>query len=501
MSIAASIKRCRREILGFSLFLAWEYCALFGCTLVSASPLHNSIEYAWMAAGIAEAFAAGALMLMAKTRYRPRFGPLCKITAAALIASTACLRIAFSGVAWETFWLFVCIGGAFGGIGSACGLLIWGTALEHRDEGDIELIAAVAFSLSFALYCAIIFLKNCTLNCVLLWAFALGSSAAALAISGVRKPATAIMLGKRPCRSLSSEQSSPDQEQPPAPSIKSLASVIALVAVLWFQVAYFRVLETPDYPSNRFLHYLIPFSISCLISLALIAIALRRSRYLNMSMMFRWQLPFLMISCAILYFAPFDQTVRSAAYTFDFLGMFGLQFGFWIGAAKQAKKMAKGAALLFACLAIGKGLGIAAGCAVSLWLSVNVPLDSTVSCSMLLCALTLMATMAIGFKPKWLMGKAMSRDIEEESGQADEPQRSLDSLFGVQADALRSEYGLTKRETEIAAMLLAGRSRPYIRDELVISLNTVHSHAKNIFAKCGVHSQQELMDLARSRLA
>ena len=112
-----------------------------------------------------------------------------------------------------------------------------------------------------------------------------------------------------------------------------------------------------------------------------------------------------------------------------------------------------------------------------------------------------MATMAIGFKPKWLMGKAISRDIEEESGQADEPQRSLDSLFGVQADALRSEYGLTKRETEIAAMLLAGRSRPYIRDELVISLNTVHSHAKNIFAKCGVHSQQELMDLARSRLA
>ena len=33
------------------------------------------------------------------------------------------------------------------------------------------------------------------------------------------------------------------------------------------------------------------------------------------------------------------------------------------------------------------------------------------------------------------------------------------------------------------------------RDELIISLNTVHSHASSIYAKCGVHSQREFMDL------
>ena len=49
----------------------------------------------------------------------------------------------------------------------------------------------------------------------------------------------------------------------------------------------------------------------------------------------------------------------------------------------------------------------------------------------------------------------------------------------------------------MAELLLAGRSRPYIRDELIISLNTVHAHARNIYAKCGVHSQQEFMDLLR----
>lgn len=70
----------------------------------------------------------------------------------------------------------------------------------------------------------------------------------------------------------------------------------------------------------------------------------------------------------------------------------------------------------------------------------------------------------------------------------------LASIFEKTAEELRLRYGLTERETQIAALLLAGRSRPFIRDELVISLNTVHAHARNIYSKCGVHSQQEFMD-------
>ena len=70
----------------------------------------------------------------------------------------------------------------------------------------------------------------------------------------------------------------------------------------------------------------------------------------------------------------------------------------------------------------------------------------------------------------------------------------LASIFEKTAEELRSRYGLTERETQIAALLLSGRSRPFIRDELVISLNTVHAHARNIYSKCGVHSQQEFMD-------
>lgn len=73
--------------------------------------------------------------------------------------------------------------------------------------------------------------------------------------------------------------------------------------------------------------------------------------------------------------------------------------------------------------------------------------------------------------------------------------KAIASLFESQARLLQREFGLTERETEVCALLLAGRSRPFIRDELFISLNTVHTHAHNIFQKCEVKSQQELMSL------
>lgn len=61
--------------------------------------------------------------------------------------------------------------------------------------------------------------------------------------------------------------------------------------------------------------------------------------------------------------------------------------------------------------------------------------------------------------------------------------------------ALSEEWGLTKREQEIFVMLARGRNVAYIQDHYTISRNTVKSHIKHIYAKLGVHSHQELIDL------
>lgn len=56
-------------------------------------------------------------------------------------------------------------------------------------------------------------------------------------------------------------------------------------------------------------------------------------------------------------------------------------------------------------------------------------------------------------------------------------------------------YRLSRREADVLDLLARGRDVPYIAEELVISKNTVRSHIKSIFAKTGVHSRQELIDL------
>lgn len=61
--------------------------------------------------------------------------------------------------------------------------------------------------------------------------------------------------------------------------------------------------------------------------------------------------------------------------------------------------------------------------------------------------------------------------------------------------AAAKQFKLTPRETEVLALLARGRTLRVISSQLVISPNTVRFHAKNIYAKLNVHSQQELIDV------
>ncbi len=58
--------------------------------------------------------------------------------------------------------------------------------------------------------------------------------------------------------------------------------------------------------------------------------------------------------------------------------------------------------------------------------------------------------------------------------------------------SLRALFGLTNAEARVARRLVAGRTSPGVAGELGISLETVRSHRKQIFAKVDVHTQAEL---------
>jgi DNA-binding CsgD family transcriptional regulator len=54
-------------------------------------------------------------------------------------------------------------------------------------------------------------------------------------------------------------------------------------------------------------------------------------------------------------------------------------------------------------------------------------------------------------------------------------------------------YGLTHRERELVAALIAGLDTRALTEQLVISRHTVQDHLKSIFGKVGVHSRRELL--------
>lgn len=67
------------------------------------------------------------------------------------------------------------------------------------------------------------------------------------------------------------------------------------------------------------------------------------------------------------------------------------------------------------------------------------------------------------------------------------------------ADRMAAEGMLSPRESEVLALLLAGRSGVYIADELGLSPSTVKTHVRHVYEKLGVSSKQQLIDLARVR--
>ena len=84
--------------------------------------------------------------------------------------------------------------------------------------------------------------------------------------------------------------------------------------------------------------------------------------------------------------------------------------------------------------------------------------------------------------------------------QAESKMPERDSIPSV-ADTLwlAETFGLTPRETEIAALLCENRSVPYIYERLGLATSTTKTHVSRIYEEAGVRSRDALQLLATSR--
>ena len=87
--------------------------------------------------------------------------------------------------------------------------------------------------------------------------------------------------------------------------------------------------------------------------------------------------------------------------------------------------------------------------------------------------------------------------VVEQQGNAEKMAATTANESAVKT--LAERYSLSKRETEICALLGQGRSIPFISDSLFLAKSTVETHVKHVYAKLDVHSRQELLQPARAR--
>lgn len=542
------LRLCWKDGLGFGLFLAWVYCTLFGCGLavdkpaLDGTPATLGLECIWQFSGIAQALAgvAGLVACAVFSQRGTSIQPHVRNRTALVlgISSNVILWTAWleRGVWFDRlFW----VGGLLSGFAIALFISAWGERLSSTNEARIEFVVPLAFTVSFLVYLAQLFCKQSSQVDLVCIAAMCAGSFGVLSLRPLLAPEDAHDSPHLAEQGKPSHGTTPPASACDSGTLRGLVSFSALVCASWIQIAFFRVISTPALAGNRFTHYLYPFLMACALSFAMLLLCIRVSRHLNITLVFRWCMPLFVASYAPLVAGYSDPTLRMAGYALNFLGMFGVQYGCWLGASKYVRRSHIRPQAVFSCLALGEGLGIAVGCMIG-FAAHPLPFRHMFSLALLVLALVQLTTMVAGFNPSWVFRRSRgdadypARETSvRESALLDTPQAvicptdsrpapvpatnemptaepstaetvcpdpsALEALFHQQASWLQATYQLTNRETEVAELLLAGRSRPFIRDELCLSLNTVGVHVRNLFAKCNVHSRQELIDLARNK--
>ena len=91
--------------------------------------------------------------------------------------------------------------------------------------------------------------------------------------------------------------------------------------------------------------------------------------------------------------------------------------------------------------------------------------------------------------------KTRNAQTDQGTGASDGDGAPREGAWTKSCNALAEQAGLSLRERDVLFLLGKGYTIEYIAGELGISFNTAKSHIRNVYAKAGVHSKQELQSL------
>ena len=111
-------------------------------------------------------------------------------------------------------------------------------------------------------------------------------------------------------------------------------------------------------------------------------------------------------------------------------------------------------------------------------------------------ATILMAIMALAVIAGVLVVVYKSRLAASANQHPASPEAALKAAI----DRLSDQYSLSSREAEVALLLAKGDTLGATAENLTVSLDTVRTHAKNLYRKLDIHKRQELLSLVQGEL-
>lgn len=501
------IKTVSKLPLGFGILLAWYYTTYFSCALASYIRVIRQSERFWGLMLLVVACAAVIYFLLSKKliQYQTQKKYFVLASVGTTLAS-ALIFVSYLGV--EHALLFIRLSALIAGLSIPFLLLFWGELFKRYDTEIIELAVPAAFLVGIGIYFPLVALKG-TVSSLVICLLPLIS-----AYLGIRILKDAEALGMEAHNFLGApvtcETTSPVNAYLEKTQYKITPELIktgALFVVLWFNFAFFRTMASPAYFSDRFNHYLYPFLSAVVVAALVLRVVLQNARTIDLRTTYRWVLPCIVGSYALLFLQ--DNTLGRFAFTLSFVGLAGMQICTIMIEIKYAKTHGIPLSYLILPLLFAVGLGGSAGVFAGLRILQASVLVDTSKYLLLVMVVVVTAIMLWGTTDEPFVSKeevdacdyTRKKQANEHEVKISVPMKDtgalIDNVATSQALFFGEKYGLSPRETEILGYLLAGWSRPYIRDSLFISLNTVNTHVRNIYNKMEVHSQQELLTLAR----
>lgn len=469
--------------MGIGFVWAWLYCS-YSTSAVFADRQGVSInaDGSWIvsAASVMLAFFIGGALLSRRGGGASTSLPL-QVTAPVLLS----LGTVFSagGSHWKAFlWL----GGVLTGIGYALLSMLWARALMRLDVEELEV--AVPLSSLVVVPCVVVFPH-------LQGAAGVAATACLPLVSGAllllcfrgesrQEARSSEVADARRCSGAADREAAfarGASAKPDRAWLSYLLRISLVLCVLYLAIGWQAALADVQDDLGSLVGIDVPLLMSRLASVMLGVAIVFFSKKVSFSGLFRWAIPFTVVALVLLGVPSLLSGFVASAINnvFDML-IDVLVYLFVITFAKAGKvPVALGIGLVNGFVQLGVLLGNMLGSAS---LDPAAPCDTGAMAAVLICVVALTGV----FAPQ--------REPVEEKSELAGLDGAKESTLGA-CRRLQKIFGLSDRETEIAFLLAQGRSRPYIREKLFISKNTVATHIKHIYRKLGIHSREDLIDL------